>query len=97
LSLDAWPLTIFIADFLIPNSFERTSTSCAFAAPSAGGAVSLTLSEPSTTPSMPLRDERGCTLTKRDTVPLSDFLTAPAKRDMKDFLSSLEGTLKSFR
>ena len=63
LFLDDSPFTILIELFVIPNSFESSSTNCLFAAPPTGGDVSLTRNSFPLTSWISVLDDRGATFT----------------------------------
>src|SRR5262249_36469698 len=63
------PVMIVTSPRRTPSACERSLMSSAFAAPSAGGAVSATSSEPSRAPRIAEREERGRTCTENRTAP----------------------------
>jgi len=82
LSRDFWPEAIFTWERRNPSASATNSTHAWFAAPSTGGAVSLTQSTPSRTPTTWFVEARGCTLTRTVAVfgepPLANATSLPA-------------------
>lgn len=69
LVLDVWPERISMLLFDTPKCVDRSFINSAFAAPSMGGEVSLTLTAPSISPPISLRDALGTTRTVKHAAP----------------------------
>ncbi len=63
LSLDLWPLAIWMLLLGIPSFLATSATSASLALPSSGGTVTHALSFPPSTTCKSSRRDLGCTLT----------------------------------